>query len=314
MNLKLRKIYRFLRSGSSNSRDYLSYQKFLAESAHHYQKSYFNLTIDFELGWSRARRGDGAISLEESMARSRRTLAMLPALLELSEQYKLPITFAIVAHLALDDCSEHDKPPQFQPFWIKDDWYSIDPLSNQSLNKDYYATDLIKMIKNSSVSHEIASHSFSHVDLGDSETTREAAQFEIRESHKILERVNPELSTFVFPNNHPAYLPFLKDSGFKVYRGRTNQSIKKDDIGLTQFPLGLWLSPQALSQKDLIELIDIGISRNQLVNFWCHLFEFDSVSQFKSFLEPVFAHIESSQKMGKMKALAMREIIKEVNE
>ena len=290
------------------------YQKFLTENSDKYKKSYFNLTIDFELAWSRARRGNGMISNEESLERSRRARMILPVLLELSEKYQVPITFAVVAHLALNDCSGHDKPPQFNPFWVRDDWYGIDPLSSLSSNKDYYGADLIKMIKDSNISHEIVSHSFYHVDLGDSETTKEIAEFEIRQSAKILKEHNTELSTFIFPNNHPAYLDIIKDCGFSNYRVRENKAIKRDTLGLFQFPLGMWLSPKSFSQKDLIKLINIGISRNQLINFWCHLFEFDSVSQFRSYFQPVFAHIESCQKTGKIETLTVRDIIKEVHE
>src|SRR3989344_351230 len=102
--LFLRKIYRYLKTGSSQTKDYVNYQKFLTNASHQYSQSYFNLTIDFELAWSRARRGEKVTTKEESLERSRLTRAMLPTLLELSEKYQIPVTFAIVAHVALNDC------------------------------------------------------------------------------------------------------------------------------------------------------------------------------------------------------------------
>ena len=310
--LFLRKIYRYLKTGTSQTRDYSTYQKYLTDNPLEYRHSYFNLTIDFELAWSRARRGNSVTSKEESLRRSRLARVVLPTLLELSEKYKLPITFAVVAHVALKDCSRHDRPPTFSPFWAKDNWYDLDPHSNLEVNKDYYGADLIAMITSSTVSHEVASHGFSHVDLGDSETIKEVAEFEIRQSAKILRRDDPDLSTFVFPNNHPAYLDIVKDCGFNTYRIRQNQEVKKDNAGLFQFPLGLWISPQAFSSNDLVKLIDEGSSRKQLINFWCHLFEFESAVKFRHFFEPVFAHIESCQKEGIIEALTVRDIIKRI--
>lgn len=314
IELMMRKIFRFLKTGSSQIEDYSKYLKFLKESQFEYKKSFFNLTIDFELAWSRARRGDSVMDKEESLERSRRTRMLLPALLSLSEKYAIPITFAVVAHLALKDCSGHRSPPDFHPRWIHDDWYAIDPHSHLTFDKDYYGIDLLEGILSSSVGHEIASHSFSHVDIADSETTREVAIFEIKESFGLLKKINPNLTTFIFPNNKMAYVELLKEVGFSIYRSNDNNKIRRDNLGLFQFPLGLWLSPKAFCPKDLIKLINISAKRKQLINFWCHLFEFDSSKQFVDFFEPIFAHIELCRKNGIIEALTMRDIVKTLNE
>jgi len=277
----LRKLYRYIKNGSPYTQDYLAYKKFLLENPYKYKTSYFNLTIDFELGWSRRRAGREVTNAEKSLERSRRSIALLPILLELSDKYRVPVTFAIVGQIGVDKVN---------------------------------GKDLIEAIKNTIAHHEIASHSFSHVDFSDEETTKEIAEYEITQSAKFLRQYDSQLRTFIFPNNHPAYLDLIKDAGFNAYRVRENQEVKKDTYGLYQFPLGIWLSPQAFVPKDLIKLINTGISRKQIVNFWCHLFEFDSASQFKSFFESIFAHIESCQKTGKIETLTVRDIIKEVHE
>lgn len=314
IELIARKIFRFVKAGSSQTKDYSGYLEFLKRSQFEYKKSFFNLTVDFELAWSRARRGAGITSKEESLERSRRARILLPTLLSLSEKYKIPITFATVGHLATESCSEHRHPPSFRPSWVSEDWYDVDPKSNLGSNNDYYAMDLLKMISNSSISHEIASHSFSHVDIADDETTKEIAEFEITESFNLLKKIDQDLTTFVFPNNKRAYTEILKEIGFTIYRSKNNHKIMQDSSGLIQFPLGLWLSPKAFSDKDIIELIDIGIKRKQLVNLWCHLYEFSSPKQFLGFFEPIFKHIELCLKTGIIDALTMREIVKNLNE
>lgn len=312
--LVLRKIYRFIKTRSFQTKDYNSYKKFLLENQNKYNKNYFNLTIDFELGWSRARRGKSVTTKEESLERSRLARRMLPVLLELSEKYKIPITFATVAHVALDNCSEHEITPKFAPFWLQEDWYKTDPKSNLSQNKDFYGKDLIQKIIKSPVSHEIASHGFSHIDLGDSETTKEVAEFEISESTKILKKVYPELCTFVFPNNYVSFLETVKNNGYGIYRVKENISIKKDKNGLFMFPLGLWVSPDAFSSKDIISLINISIARGQLVNIWLHLYEFKSEQQFRSFFETVFSHLEICKENGIIEVQTIKDIIKSLNE
>ena len=277
----LKKLYRYIKNGSFHTKDYLAYKKFLLENPHQYKQSYFNLTIDFELGWSRRRAGREVTNAGKSFERSRRSRSMLPILLKLSDKYRIPVIFAIVGQIGVDESN---------------------------------GKDLIEAIKNTTTHHEIASHSFSHVDLSDEETTQKIAEYEITQSAQVLRQYDSQLSTFIFPNNHPAYLDLVRENGFNVYRTRVNEAIKKDAHGLSQFPLGMWLSPQASSPKDLIKLIDVGIAKNQLVNFWCHLFEFDSTLQFRSFFEPIFAHIESCRKTGKIDALTVREIIKKTDE
>src|SRR5437763_449322 len=102
-NLLMRKIYRFLKTGSPQTIDYRNYRTVLATNEFNYDSSYFNLTIDFELAWSRARRGNSVTSTEESVERSRRARLLLPILISLSEKYSIPITFAVVAHVALEN-------------------------------------------------------------------------------------------------------------------------------------------------------------------------------------------------------------------
>ncbi len=311
--ISLRQILRLIKTGSPHTKDYRAYHAYLKDSTSVLPKGFFNLTIDFELAWSRARRGGSVMSVKESLERSRRARMLIPVLLELSEKYSLPITFATVAHVALAECS-HRVPPKFRPFWAEEDWYDRDPRSSLAMDKDYYGADLLEKIVASKMAHEIASHSFSHIDIGDSETTREAAVFEIKESYDILKKIYPGLTTFIFPNNHPAYTDILKETGYGIYRIKRNHPISKDEQGLVQFPVGLWLSPQAFSSHDLTKFIDIGGKQRQIVHFWCHLYEFSSERGLREFFEPLFSHIEMSRKAGIIDALTIKDIVHSVQQ
>ncbi len=310
VNLILRKIKRILKGGSVYAPDYQAYESYLQNASDSASVSCFNLTIDFELAWSRARRGEGCVSIEESLERSRRNRKTFPALILLSEKYNIPITFALVGHTALASCAEHSLPPLFQPCWTQNDWYDLDPHTDLNTHPDYYGADLVTKIKNSRVKHEIASHSFSHVDLADSETTPAVAKFEIEESYRLLKKIEPDLTTYVFAKNQPAFLDLIKNTGFTIYRGNTNHAIRKNTAGLMEFPLGLWLSPKAHSSKDLVRLLAIAAQKKVLVNFWLHLYEFGSAEELRQYFEPIFLYIANLQNAGTMKALTMRDIVK----
>jgi peptidoglycan/xylan/chitin deacetylase (PgdA/CDA1 family) len=298
---------RVVLTGSPSTRDLDRYLDHLRTSGP-YDKAYFNLTVDFELGWSIARRADGATSLRRSLRRSRRARETFPALLELSDEFGIPLTIACVAHLALRDCS-HNLPPRFQPSWSRDDWYAVDPKLDLDRARHYYGLDLVTMAMRSDVGHEIASHGFSHVDLGDAETTQEVAQFEIGESYRILKGIEPELSTFVFPKNHSSYMDLLHGAGYAIYRGDANVPIARDGIGLWRFPLGLWFAPIAASPREYTLAVAEGVKHRQVVNFYCHLYEFASARELTRFARPVFRAVAESRDRGEITPATMRTIV-----
>lgn len=306
--LMLRKISRILKSGSAHSPDYRAYRSYLQKTSDNIPVSFFNLTIDFELAWSRARRNGGCTSRKESLTRSHRARENFPVLISLSEKYNIPITFAVVGHVTLQSCAEHGQSPSFHPSWVKGDWYNIDPHTSLATDPDYYGVDLMAKIKNSNVKHEIASHSFSHVDLADSETTPEVAKFEIEESYRLLKKIDPDLTTYIFAKNKPAFIDIIKKTGFINYRDSQNHVIRRNTNGLIEFPLGLWLSPEAHGPRDLLKLLEIAVGKKRLINFWLHLYEFASADELRRYLEPVFLYIANCQNAGTIKALTMRDI------
>jgi peptidoglycan/xylan/chitin deacetylase (PgdA/CDA1 family) len=309
-----RRIYRFSRSGSIRSKPYLQYVDYLLRTPSRYGRAFFNLTIDLELGWSRSRQAHGATSVAESLRRGRLARRRSPDLLRLSADFEIPMTYAVVGHVAVADCDSHRQPPVFIPYWLGEDWFALDPHSHLEKNNDYYGQDLVKQIVDDPIGHEIASHGFSHVDLGDDATTLEIARFEITESSRILSGLAKKPATFVFPENHQAFLYLLKDAGFRIYRTGQNQPVQKDGFGLWQFPVGFWLSPEGVSSDEIIHLVSVAIERKVLVNFFCHLHEFESKQQLVNFFKPIFAWISENQLRGRIKASTMRSVVEAINQ
>ncbi|MBI4615025.1 MAG: polysaccharide deacetylase family protein [Planctomycetes bacterium] len=304
--LLARRLARFARSGSSASREYRECRRSIESAEALEATGTVCLSVDFELAWSRARRGEGSTSREESLERARRAREALPALLALCEAYRIPATFAVVAHVALDRCDLHRPPPPFRPGWFGEDWFAACAQEELAPGGDIRAPDLVRQILTSPVGHELASHGFSHVDLSDEATTPEVARFEIEESARILRGLDPRVSTFIFPKNRPAHLEALARAGFVAYRTREQAPLSRDPHGLWRFPLGLWLSPEAVSPAEVVSLVELAGRRRGLLGLWCHLYEFEDPSRLRAFFEPVFEAVRST---SGVKADTMRTVV-----
>jgi peptidoglycan/xylan/chitin deacetylase (PgdA/CDA1 family) len=162
-----------------------------------------SISADFELAW--AFRGR-TLEYRESKARNGR--ANIKWLLNLFDMYNIPITWATVGHLFLENCSNsegraHNNMPRplFNDQW-KGDWYKHDPCSNYHDHPHWYAPDLIQLILNSKVNHEIGTHSFSHIDFSSNTSSRELVQSEILKCIKVMKPYGLSPKSLVFPFNH----------------------------------------------------------------------------------------------------------------
>jgi hypothetical protein len=277
-----------------------------------YGAAYFTLVIDFELGWSIGRRGSGSTSRAEAIERGRRARRNLPVLLDLCERFQIPLTVAVVAHAALRECAHLDPPP-FAPSWIGGDWYALDPRESFDTQPDYYGADLVSMMLERTPRHEIAAHTFTHVDFGDPETTAEVAGFELAESYRILSPLRPELRTLVFPKDHVGFLELVKAAGYTVYRVEGWALVDRDALGLWRFPAGLWLSPRALGPRDMRRMINAAVAHDQLLSCYCHLYEFRTPAELERLVTPIFALLDEERAGGRICPETIRGVVDAVD-
>jgi len=261
------------------------------------EKGGFIMSADFELAWAWRFSKTGANPIKKAeIAR-----ANMPVILSKLERYNIPVTFATVGHLFLESCTKggHDwmhRIPHFDDHWkfTQGDWYGHDPYSAVEKDPAWYAPDLIKLIQNSKVKHEIGTHTFSHIDFTYKNCPPEVADDEIKACIDVAKKYNIELKSIVFPGGTWGNIEVLKQHKIKIYRKSSEYELAypyydKHGLLVTVSSIAMdnnkfnW-SPEYFLKKYKV-YIDKAIKTNTIAHFWFHP-SFDPW-----FLENVFPEI-----------------------
>ena len=146
-------------------------------------------------------------------------------LLDLLDEFDVPATWAVVGHLLLDSCdgthADHPTP---------DGWFDRDPGTDERRDGAWYGTELVDAIADADADHEVGTHTFSHVEMGDA--TREVAAAEMREAVAVAEERGLSVDSMVFPRNNVGHRDVLAAYGVSCYRGtRPRQWYDRTPLG-----------------------------------------------------------------------------------
>lgn len=247
------------------------------------------ISADVELAWAWRYERGSTNPRQTSATMVQRTRENMPKLLRLFDEAKAPVTWAVVGHLFLDRCERldgiaHPNLPRIPFFsgehwqFTSGDWFDADPCSDWREAPEWYAPDLIRLIAASGVPHEIACHSFSHIDCSDRFCPPEVLDAELAVSRRIAERWGLSLETFVFPGNLAGNFATLKRNGFLAYRwhGRYHLDVpRRDGHGLWGIPGGLgWELPIGWSPRGWVaalkRCVDKARATGTLLHLWFH--------------------------------------------
>jgi peptidoglycan/xylan/chitin deacetylase (PgdA/CDA1 family) len=165
------------------------------------------LSIELELGWGMHDVSEyGHLSPERSTES-----ATLNWLLGLCNEYKIPISFDVVGHLLLDECTGNHGGSHPR------NWWSADPGTNADEDPLFYAPEMISKVAEQPVDHEICTHTFSHILAG--EMDDEVLADELRMSREVFANAGyAEPVSIVLPRHQPASSTVLQENGIKTIR------------------------------------------------------------------------------------------------
>jgi peptidoglycan/xylan/chitin deacetylase (PgdA/CDA1 family) len=198
-------------------------------------------------------------------------------LLDFCDEYEVPATWAVVGHLLLDDCDgEHADHP------TPAGWFDHERGDDAMPRSLRFGDGLVDDLLNAEVDHDVGLHTFSHVEFGDPDTTRQLARAEVATSLEIARERGLELRSFVFPRNNVAHLDALAAYGIECYRG-VNPRTHQDDA----WDGAVGKIARATLVRRPPPLVEPAVDSYGLVNVPAslHLFSFEGTP--RSLVEPV---------------------------
>lgn len=185
-------------------------------------RAVFVISIDTELAWSAVHhdRLDPQLLTRERAAAER---DIVDRLLGLFAKRRTSATWAIVGHLFLSECNRNDlahasmRRPEYE--WLDRDWFARDPGTDVESDPMWYGSDLVEAIRAAKPHQEIASHSFSHLIVGEPGCGAGAFEDDLAACREAAAIRGLELRSFVYPRNAIGHLDVLSEAGFSSYRG-----------------------------------------------------------------------------------------------
>lgn len=196
------------------------------------------------------------------------------ALLALSEEYGVPLTWAICGMTADADKESYER------------------------------------ILGSSTRQEIGIHTYSHIDA----QKCDAEQFEkdITRCIEAL-RLTSTPPTFIFPWNRMNHFPVLRRLGFKVYRGKERGvGAPTPSEGLYNIRPVYYVDQKSFGAQSLInKYADLCASASSVFHLWTHPWSIvmkDGTGPMLDTLRPVFSHMKKLGDAGDMALCTMGEL------
>lgn len=168
------------------------------------------ISIEIELGWGRhmISSDDKYNIISEGRTSETKTLSQL---LRWCEQFGVPISFDIVGHLFHRECDCNHQAPHDQG------WFNTDPGGNVESDPIFYSPDIVNMIKESTIDHEICSHTYSHI-LTD-EVDSEVIRWELDKLEEVFASQNlPSPISIVLPQHKEVPYRILSEFDYEIVR------------------------------------------------------------------------------------------------
>ena len=271
------------------------------------------ISADFEIAW--AFRGR---SVEERTLRATRCRNNVPFLVRILEEESIPITWATVGHLFLEQCerdpcgqahADMPRPPKNERW--EGDWYRHDPCTSLAQDPAWYAPDLIRGILGSQVKHEIGSHSFSHIDFSVATSTRELVRREMEQCIRVMKPWGLRLRSLVYPFNNMGhhYMDLLADLNITSVRHRDSR------VRLSypeRSPAGVYKLYESMNMRkgnhyDYLDkakiFLEQAMKRHAAYHLWFH--PSDPTEVFENEFRNIIRHLRDLRDQGRLWPVTM---------
>ncbi len=165
--------------------------------------------------------------------------------------------------------------------------------------------NVFQRILGSKVKHELAIHTFDHVDFSNPECTEELAKSQILGTISLLPP-GAGRETFIFPWNRPGHFNILNELGFIAYRGRDRKlAYPSKNNGLWNIHPLFYLSEKNYTYSSMLKaLLDLAISKEAVFHLCFHPWNLEKngdVSRYvKDTLRPLFEYVDLRRREGKL--------------
>lgn len=288
------------------------------------------ISADFELAWAwrYSKRKNEPIEMAKLEREN------FPIILNKLNELEIPITWATVGHLFLDSCERKNglahydipRPKYFEnEFWKynKGDWFDIDPCGNYKTQPNFYAPDLIEMILNSKIKHEIGCHSFSHIDYSEKHSSRELIEADLNACEQAAKKFGIKMKSFVFPGNFYGHFDLLEKHGFKIVRYKSNdlkeigfpEKVNKN-LNAIHDSLAFDLAEEGWDYNYILwkfkKYVEKAIEKKAIAHFWFH----PSIGheQINNYIFPFLEYLYKQREEGEIEMLTMNQMENDFNE
>ena len=177
------------------------------------------------------------------------------------------------------------------------------------------------MIINSSVKHEIGTHTFSHIDFSDKNCPIGVARDELKASRDAASPYGINLKSMVFPGGTWGNIEALKENGIQIYRKSTDCGLAypyRDEHGLLVTPTSTALEFNLAYDwaidyyfKRIKKYIERAVQTNTIAHFWFHV-SLQPIFIYKLFPQ-LFEYADSLRKRGILWIGTMKDIASHIN-
>jgi len=317
----------------------------ISRNFHSFVSGIVTISIEIELAWGvHDLRRFEHLSEDGQIERQ-----YLTRLLDECTQLQLPISFDIVGHLLLAECSGDHVSPH------SEDWFATDPGTDKHTDSLYYAPDMADVIRTVPCDHELCTHTFSHA-LFD-EISRNTAEWELQQVQRIHKEVLGEHAVSLVPPRHqtPPY-DILSEHGIEILRPAINSQASTrvhrfkqllagpiptstlqmtDDLvetycttnpsltaaslpsGQRESHISFRYLPVSLRQRlhlnNLKESTKAIARRDEHLHLWCHLYDLSNELQWET-VRAYLRWLDSFRERNDLKIATMKELNKIVRE